>query len=374
MASKIVDAWLAEAWISALQDEVMLDHDRLKAGRSFAKQDRVSCIEVSPGLIRAEVDGSKAEPYVAQIGLALLDEARWGELLADIMEQSAMMAAVLAGDMPRALADRLLPTRREVLPDCSCPRAAEFCKHAAALCHAVSSAFETDPFALALVRGMGREDILKEVRNRRAASLGIKPPAGADLPRGVDPGASAASAYRRTVLPLERSAPLPARPGMLVDLASPPPAGSGLSLDDLQALVADAARRSFAFLSGEADSGLTLATGSDVVRRAQYGNIAQISAHTKIAEPELRRAAMAWRFGEAAAVSALRKRWEATPVEVALGVAALGSDAKHRGNSVTLGDLQLRVDQEGRWWKLERDEQLGWLLTAESAADPRELL
>ena len=374
MVRKFGDTWWGQAWLKALEERALEDPNRLSRGRSYARDGRVQNVELSPGLMRADVDGTRSEPYVSQLGVRCLTNGEWDALLDDIVGKASFSAALLSGELPHELGDVVLPNKGDLSPDCSCPDWAEPCKHVSALCYQIADLFDADPFALLLARGRGRDEVLAEIRERRSASLGVARSDGPELPRGADPGQAASQAYRRSLGALDRSPRLPIRPGGLPELAASPPGGSGVTTAELQALVADAARRSFALLSGESDSCLALSAGSDVVRRAQFGNIAQISAHTKVPEPELRSAALAWRHGEAAAVSALRKKWEAPAEALALGAAALGDDAKSRANAVTRENVQLRIDEEGRWWRLELDEELGWLIAAEPADDPNELV
>ena len=374
MVRKFGDTWWGQAWIEALEERALDDPNRLPRGRTYARGGRVRNVELSPGLVRADVDGTRSEPYVCQLGVRCLSNAEWDDLLDDIVGKASFSAALLSGELPHELGDVVLPDKGDLSPDCSCPDWAEPCKHVAALCYQIADVFDADPFALLLARGRGRDEVLTEIRERRSASLGIARSDSPELPRGADPGQTASRAYRRPLSALDRSPRLPIRPGGLPELAASPPAGSGVTTAELQALVADAARRSFALLSGESDSGLALSAGSDVVRRAQFGDLAQISAHTKVPEPELRSAALAWRHGEAAAVSALRKKWDAPAASLAVGAQALGDDARVRANTVTLENVQLRIDEDGLWWRLELDEELGWLIAGEPADDPNELV
>ena len=374
MARQFGETWWGQAWLDALEHRALVDPNRLPRGRTYARQGRVFDVELSPGLIRAKVDGSRANPYVSQLGVRCLTSAQWDRFLNMIIGKASFSAALLSGELPQELGDAILPGEGDLSPDCSCPDWAEPCKHVSALCYVIADLFDADPFAVLQMRGRGRDEVLGEIRRRRAEAMGMVPSEASDLPRGVDPGTSAADAYRREPTPLDRAARLPARPGVLPDLAAVPPAGSGISAEELQSLVSDAARRSFALLSGDGLSGLALGAGADVVRRAQFGNISQISAHTKVPEAELRSAALAWRYGEFAAVTVLRKKWKATDKQLAPGVAALGAGAKKRSNSVTLDTVQLRVDEDGQWWRFGFDEALGWVLNSESSPDPAELV
>lgn len=372
MARGFGATWWGVAWIDALETGALADPARLSRGRTYARQGRVAEIEVEPGLVKARVKGKGL--YFSQLGVRELDDAGWDELLDTTMSRAAYSAALLSGEVPHGLGEMLLPKRGDLSPDCSCPDWGEPCKHVAALCYLIADMFDSDPFALLLVRGRGRDDILGEIRSRRAAALGVKTSAGSDLPRGADPGCAAAAAYREDQIPMARAMTLPREPGTLLHLAAAPPADSGIDEDELRELVGDAARRAYAVLSGTGTSGLELGANADVVRRAVHGDVDRIAAATKLPTTELAAAAQSWRFGGAAGLRIARHKWDPEPTQLQPGLVALRDGAKARRNTVSLGGLQLRLDEDGTWWRFEADDELGWVLTAPGAQEPADLL
>lgn len=372
MARQFGATWWGQAWIDALETGALADPGRLSRGRTYARQGRVRDIEVEPGLIKARVHGT--EIYGAQLGVRQLDSAAWDALIELTMSRAAYSAALLSGEVPHGLGEQLLPKRGDLSTECSCPDWGDPCKHVAALCYLIADMFDVDPFALMLVRGRGRDEVLGEIRSRRAASLGTDVSVGSDLPRGVDPGMSASDAYREEPVPLDRAVVLPREPGTLLRLAAAPPADSGVDEDELRELVSDAANRAHALLSGNGDSGLALGASADVVRRAVKGDLDRISAATKVPRQDLRAAAQAWRHGGGDGLRASRHRWDPEPGQLQPGLDALRDGAKARGNAVSLGGLQLRLDERGVWWRFEADDQLGWVLTAPGSKDPVDLL
>ena len=353
-------------------EQAGVDETRLDRGRTPAKIDRVGVIEIEPGLIRANIDGST--PETASIGVAALSEAQWAALMDEVTEHAVLSAALLAGELPFELAMHLLPKGRDITSDCTCAGGGEPCVHAAALLHAVGDLFDGEPFALVLIRGRGRNDLLNELRARRATSLGIEQPEGTNLPRGADPETSAADAWRRQPVPLESSPRTPLQPGSLITLATGPPSDSGIDERELRALVEDAAARAHGVLTGDGETGLALGAGSDVVRRAARGNVQAISEATKVPLDELASAAQAWQFGGQAGLRVSRRKWDPDPGRMQRGADALGGDARIRGNRVSLQKSQLRLDENGMWWLFHADDDLGWVLASNSARDPLDLL
>jgi len=233
--------------------------------------------------------------------------------------------------------------------------------------------FDADPFALLTLRGRSRDAVLTQVRARRSERLGVDLTPSSDQPRGADPTISAAQAFRRTPVPLQQSAPLPSRPSGLVPLAVIPGADAGIDTDELAELVRDAAERAWSMLAGGAESGLRLSVGADVVRRAATGNLEQIAGATGLDPRELQAAVTAWRIGGIAGFKAHTAKPDVDPKALEAGQRCLGDGARIRGNMVSLGTTQLRLDQDGHWWRFVADDDLGWLLTDGPADDPDDL-
>lgn len=368
------NTWWGKAWLEALEQRALVDPNRLPRGRTYARQDRVQDLELSPGQLRAQVWGNRDDPYTTSLSMRILTDSEWDVVLDAVMNKASNVAALLAGEVPRAIGDYVLPDRGDLGPECSCPDWAEPCKHVAALCYVAADMFDADPFSLLTLRGRGRDAVLTEVRQRRGDRLGVSVTPPSDQPRGADPGISAAQAFRRPATPLDQSPTLDARPGRLVSLAVAPGADSGIDADDLAELVRDAAERAWSMLAGGTDSGLGLTVGADVVRRAVSGDVGEVAAATGVAEHELAAAATAWRIGGLAGFKAHSSKVDIAPELLEPGRIALGQGAKVRSNAVSLGTVQLRVDDDKRWWRFDADDELGWLLHDGPADDPADLL
>jgi len=367
------NTWWGKAWLDALEQRALVDPNRLPRGRTYARQDRVRNLELSPGLLRAHVHGT-TDPYTTTLSLRLLSDDEWDVVLDLAMDKAANVAALLAGEVPREIGDYVLPDRGDLGPECSCPDWAEPCKHVAALCYVAADMFDADPFALLTLRGRSRDAVLTEVRLRRSQRLGVDLAPSSDQPRGPDPTISAAQAFRRKPTPLEQSPSLVNRPGTLVPLAVLPGADAGIDTDELTALVRDAAARAWSMLAAGTDSGLELSVGADVVRRAAVGDVDQIAAATGVPVNELGAAVAAWRIGGLAGFTVHRGRPEVDAAKMQRGKSALGDGAKVRGNSASLGTTQLRLDEHDRWWRFLADNELGWLLSDGPADDPVDLV
>ena len=284
--------WWGRAWLEALEQRARLDPDRLPRGRDYARSGAVGNLTLAPGEARAQVQGRKTEPYQVRIRVRRFTEDEWDRVLEAISARLGHAAALLDGELPPEIADDvaaagldLLPGGGELGPRCSCPDDADPCKHSAAACYLLTDALDTDPFALFLLRGRTRDQVLAGIRTRRrgvasgqasASNAGTAGQAGAETPSSAgrstaDPGVDARTAFAAPT----PSAPIPAvplppgRPGLPAALpVDPPPWRSGLR-DDLLELAADAASRAWEMATGlSADAGLNLDADDDLARRA----------------------------------------------------------------------------------------------------------
>jgi uncharacterized Zn finger protein len=375
--------WWGRAWVEAMEQRARLDPNRLPRGRTYARNGRVGKLAVAPGEVSAAVWGSRATPYVVKVRVRVLRDEEWDRVLDAVAGRAAHTAALLDGELPpEVVADaaaagvELLPGPGEVVPRCSCPDWAEPCKHAAAVVYLVADELDADPFALLWLRGRSRQDVLAELRRRRA---GVTQAAGVVGGRPVDHGVVAGDAFATRAEALPAVPLAPRQPGQPVPLAVDPPHGSGLRATDLVELASDAARRAWEMCSGEGDGDLGLDPFLDLVRRAAAwsgspgrSRLADTARRAGMGRQDLDRRAMAWRRGRADAVAVLDETWAAGRDAMEEGAAAGG---RVRDNRITLtgGAVQLRLGRGGQWYRFE---QFGrrWEMVAGPAADPAALL
>ena len=259
--------------------------------------------------------------------------------------------------------------RRRGRAQCSCPDWADPCKHAAAVVYLMADVLDADPFALLLLRGRDRGEVLAALRRRRAGlSRRMMVDDTATGGRPPDEGVSARDAYAATdgSPPSLPAIPLPPRhPGAPVPLAVDPPPDAGVLPQDLADLAADAARRAWELCTGQGDGGLGLDPSLDLIRRAaaSWGVPARTpfeatATRAGLRARELARGVAAWRLGGADAVAVLDDEW--TPDGEAMdegraACAAVGA-VRIRANRISLvgGAIQLRLGRSGAWYRFER--------------------
>ena len=168
--------WWAQRWIAAL--ERLVDAGRLTRGRSYARKGQVLSIDETKDGIAARVQGSMRTPYKISIKINHLTDAEWGKVFDALSEQAIFTAQLLAGEMPqdieqafeRAKVSLFPSTRRDLQTDCSCPDPSNPCKHIAAAHYILGERFDEDPFLIFRLRGRTQEQVMQELRKRRAGS------------------------------------------------------------------------------------------------------------------------------------------------------------------------------------------------------------
>lgn len=161
------ESWWAKRWIAVLESFHI--GARLQRGRSYARQGQVLSIEVEKGAVKAQVQGSRPNPYNVTIRVKPLKAKEWKKVAADLSLQALFAAKLLAGEMPQEIEQvfkqagfSLFPaTSRDLETECSCPDWSNPCKHVAAVYYLLGEEFDRDPFLIFRMRGMGREELMK---------------------------------------------------------------------------------------------------------------------------------------------------------------------------------------------------------------------
>jgi uncharacterized Zn finger protein len=392
--------WWGRAWLEALEQRARLDPDRLPRGREYARSGAVGDLTLAPGEARARVRGRKTEPYQVRIRVRPFTDDEWDRVLEAVTARLGHAAALLDGELPPEIADDaasagldLLPGGGEVGPRCDCPDEADPCKHSAAACYLIAGALDADPFALFLLRGRTRDQVLAGIRARRRGAAPGAARAAADAAPGEragqpagDAGVDARTAFRTPVpwVPIPAVPLPPGRPGSPAALpVDPPPWRPGLR-EDLVELAADAASRAWELASGRsADAGLTLDPDTDLVRRAARTlgtpTFATLAARAGVLPRDLARQALAWRQGGLTGLELLRAEWDpaaedpdaAELLQAARAAlrAKTGAAEAVRGNRITAGRLQLRLGRDLRWYPYARSDQ-EWEPSGAPQGDP----
>ncbi len=169
----IAQTWWSERFIEVL-DGIGLGN-RLQRGRSYARTGQVMSLDVGPGSVTAQVQGSRVRPYRVRIGIAAFGKSEWAQAEQALAGNAWYTATLLSGEMPDDIEDvfaglglSLFPTTaRDLSLDCSCPDDAVPCKHLAATFYLLAESFDDDPFAILAWRGRERADLLANLAAAR---------------------------------------------------------------------------------------------------------------------------------------------------------------------------------------------------------------
>ncbi len=353
------------------ENRARLDPNRLPRGRTYARHGYVLSVSTEPGAIRAEVQGSRRRPYRVDIRFRTFDDAEWDTVIDVIVAKAARAAALLDGELDHDLvADAaaagvdLLPHAGELQPRCSCPDWADPCKHSAAVCYLVADELDADPFELLRLRGRSRDEILATVRRRRSGPDGDATgvPAATDR-AATDPGMRATTAWTRPLAELPDVAHARPEPGRVAAWPIDPPADAPFTATGLGRVSADAAQRAWRATREGAPIGLDLDEDHDLARRGASvlgtDELTAVARRAGVAPRTLVRRAVAWEVAGPEGLEALDEPpWPPEPLTMSAARDAVAAATQRRvrvdRNRLVVGDLQLRMARDGRWFRFAK--------------------
>lgn len=202
IASRKQRGAMADTWWSKRLVDLLDSYGlgaRMQRGRRYARQGQLVSFDVQPGLVVAQVQGSRSTPYLVSVQFPALDDQQWERVQHEIDATLQFAARLLAGEVPADLEDvfaragvPLLPRRwNDLRASCSCPDWEIPCKHVAAVLYVLADRLDDDPWLLLLWRGRTREQVLAHLDGPDGAVEQIAPwwplIPGAPLPFEADP-------------------------------------------------------------------------------------------------------------------------------------------------------------------------------------------
>ena len=172
---EVASSWWARRWMATLDGFGWAG--RLSRGRAYTRNRRVVDVDVSPGVVRARVQGSRPTPYRIEMTLEPFADAVWDRVVGALARQAIYAAKLLAGELPAEVVQLcdmaeapLFPSHPdEITMKCSCPDWAVPCKHVVAVHYALAAELDRDPFLLFRLRGRTREELTVALRARRGS-------------------------------------------------------------------------------------------------------------------------------------------------------------------------------------------------------------
>jgi uncharacterized Zn finger protein len=169
----IGERWWSRRFIDIL--EQICDPGRLSRGRVYARKGQVLSLEILPGAVRAQVQGTRPKPYKVELRIDAYDTRDWADLTDALAAQAVHRAKLLAGEMPHEIEEvfdgldlPLFPDDSELELECTCPDWGRPCKHSSAALYLLAEAFDDDPFLILAWRGRSREELLSDLRGTSA--------------------------------------------------------------------------------------------------------------------------------------------------------------------------------------------------------------
>jgi uncharacterized Zn finger protein len=171
------NAWWARRWQTWLK-QLALDTNAETGLRGC----RVKRMEISPGLIQAQVQDRELGAVAVEIHFSVLQDTQWEGVIDALSGQAIYAAQLLAGNMPPEIEDvfaqagaSLLPASLdEVQQSCStCPPGFKPCRPLAAVYWQLGEMVGEDPWLLLRLRGRDRQQVLASIHERR--NLGADP-------------------------------------------------------------------------------------------------------------------------------------------------------------------------------------------------------
>jgi uncharacterized Zn finger protein len=165
---------MASSWWSGRFVEVLESYGlggRMQRGRRYARAGQVLSLQVSPGGISGQVQGSRRRPYKVTITVEEPTDEQWGHVEAAMKAKIGFVARLLGGEVPPDLEDvfeaagvALFPaTWGDLRASCSCPDMETPCKHIAAVLYVFADQLDGDPWLILSLRGRGRDSLIASV-------------------------------------------------------------------------------------------------------------------------------------------------------------------------------------------------------------------
>lgn len=168
--------WWGEEFIDLMEE--VGDVGRLSRGRSYARQGQIRSFLFTEDGIEATIIGSQTYRVTITFPQYTYDEKKI--VLDWLKSQPVWMSCLFAGTLLEEFADTvrekskvdIIPEYEKMTVQCTCPDYSEPCKHAAAAYYYLGECIDNDPFLLFSLRGLTKEDILREFRKTRLKNRG----------------------------------------------------------------------------------------------------------------------------------------------------------------------------------------------------------
>lgn len=165
----------ARPWAEVAQR--LCDRSALAQGIEEAERGRTTALDVAPGCVTAEVQGDRPSPYRVRLVLPLWGEGEWEIVVEALLSRAGVSAALLAGQVPEALAELLRDRALQFAPSpaeawqrhCDC--GGEHCPHIIATLLLTGERLAELPHEQFILRGRSVDQVLDHVRRQQAIAI-----------------------------------------------------------------------------------------------------------------------------------------------------------------------------------------------------------
>ena len=141
--------------------------NRLPRGRSYVRNGSLLDLRISPGKVRAMVEGSSCKPHEINIDIKPLNAGRWEVIKQKCLGKISSLLELVQGKLPEDIIEQfcdrkngLFPAPDEIKTSCSCPDWAQLCKHIAAVLYGIGARLDQEPRLFFTLRGVQESDLL----------------------------------------------------------------------------------------------------------------------------------------------------------------------------------------------------------------------
>jgi uncharacterized Zn finger protein len=162
----MADTWWSKRFVHVLESYGL--GGRMTRGRTYARKGQVLSLDVTAGLLVAQVQGSRHVPYAVTVRLATPSATQWSKIDDALRSRVGYAARLLAGEVPTDLEAvfvdagcAMFPSQwRDLRATCSCPDWGDPCKHQAAVLYVFADQLDADPWRLLSWLGRSRDEIV----------------------------------------------------------------------------------------------------------------------------------------------------------------------------------------------------------------------
>lgn len=165
---------LAERWLRLIEGHVA--PETMRQGLEYAQAGQIVSMQVTPGTIEAQVQGTAGRPYATRLNVPALDERQWQTLIEAMAGEAIYVAKMLAGELPPGIDEvfeaqglALLPSVERLSSSCTCAagEGKGRCKHVAAAGHLFADQLSEQPLLVFTLLGLPAEPLLERLRQAR---------------------------------------------------------------------------------------------------------------------------------------------------------------------------------------------------------------